>query len=189
MVRMNNSSLTVARPTDQTINLRAKLSREIIKSNPGLGSKALEMAEVLANSGISRALASMIVSAVYDPANRGLGQTTKAHWFVGALKASSYGNRLEYIGSNKNALQRFVAEMEDIDNSREALGTYCSFSFADMFLLAEAGVGESEAMAAMADLDALGKSQFQSKRILMLSARAVQSGQVSTLQCAIDQIL
>lgn len=173
----------------QVSDLRVKLSRQILKANPGLVAAANDMADVLAASGISRALAAMIVSAVYNPIHQGTGQTTKSHWFVAALNTSSYADRLQYIGSNKNALQRFVAEMEEIDNSREALSTYCSFSFADMFLLSEAGVSESEAMAAMADIESLGKSTAQAKRILMLAARAVQQRQVSTINCAIDQLV
>lgn len=173
----------------QALGLGERLSREILKQNPGLGIKAQEMAKVIADSGISRALSAMIVSAVYAPENKGRGQTTKSHWFVEALKSSSYKDRLEYIGRNKNAMQRFVAEMDAIDDSREALSTYCTFSFSDCFLLSQAGIGESEAMATMSDIEGFGKTTYQARRILMLAARAVINKDCATVGGAVEQLL
>lgn len=174
--------------TKQASDLQKKLHSQILKANPGLGDKASEMADILAESGISRALSLMIVSAVYSPDNAGRGQTTKSHWFVSALKTSSYGNRLNYIGSNKNALQRFVAEMGEIDDSRESLSTYCGFSFADCFLLSEAGISEAEAMAIMADCEADGKTTHQARRILMKAARSVIDKQCATVSGAVEML-
>lgn len=181
---MKPKTLTLTKPADPV----ARLSSQILKACPGLGKKADEMAGVLAESGISRALGNMIVSAVYSPDHAGRGQATKSHWFVAALKTSSYGNRLEYIGSNKNALQRFVAEMSEIDDSREALSTYCAFSFADCFLLSEAGIGESEATAIMADCEADGKTTFQARRILMKAARCVINKECATVEGAVQML-
>ena len=182
---MSTSNLQITKPTVDPVTL---LSRQILKANPGLAGKAEEAAKVLSDSGISRALGNMIVSAVYSPDNGGRGQATKSHWFIEALKTSSYGNRLDYIGSNKSALQRFVAEMSAIDDSREALASYCSFSFADCFLLAEAGVGESEASAIMSDCESDGKTTYQAKRILMKAARAVISKECATVECAVQML-
>ena len=172
--------------TLQTTNAEEKLTRQILKTNKGLGSMAAEAAKVLADSGISNALSTMIVSAVYDPVNNGRGQSTKSHWFVEALKTSSYGSRLEYIGKNKNALQRFVADMEMINESRDALSTYCSFSFADCFYLSECGILESEAMSLMSELESSCKTTFQAKRILMKAARMVLEEKCATINSAIE---
>lgn len=161
------------------------IESQILKLCPGLGAAAQASADVIANSGVSRALATMIVTAVYTP-GLGTGQSTKSHWFVDALKSSSYGNRLAYFGSNKNALERFVSEMDAVDNCRETLKSYCSFSFADCFYLSECGIGESEAAAIMADLESDGKTAFQAKRILMKSAKMVLSGECATINSAIE---
>jgi hypothetical protein len=101
--------------------IERKYVKQILRADPGVGEKSLAIAESLADSGFTPAAAAMIIQSVYSSEialNRGRG--TRIKWFT-QMVHNRYGSRLDKIKSDYKAMRAFLADIEEINEMRDAL--------------------------------------------------------------------
>lgn len=169
--------------------LERRLAARILKLNPGLGEKSLEIANTLSDSGLSAAAASTLMLAVYSPSDEsGRGQGTRMRWFMESVRRR-YDYRLDKIRNDPKAFKIFVAEMEEVVEMRDILnGEDISMSFEAAFLLWELGLNADAVLGIIQEeCDGMQKPSIIAKHIVR-AAQAVKSGHFMELETAIKEM-
>lgn len=167
--------------------LERRLAARILKLNPGMGEKSLEIANALCDSGITAAAASTLLQAVYSPTDElGRGQGTRMRWFVEAIRRR-YDYKIDKIRNDPKAFKTFIAEMEEVVEMRDTLkGEDVSVSFEAAFLLWELGLDADSILGIVqSECDGLNTPSIVAKHIVQ-AAQAVKSGFFMELETAIQ---
>jgi len=170
--------------------LERKYIHHILRSDPGMGEKSIQIANSLADSGLPVAACAMILQAVFVPATtsqqRG-AQGTRLRWFVEAIQ-NRYQNRMDKIRHDYRAFRSFVSDMEEVTEMRDELnGNGYSISFQGAFLLWE--VGEcADSIQRMVDdyLPHLAQFKGSAMKRLVEAAMQVQNGVFSEMGSALE---
>lgn len=173
----------------QQTAIERKLAGRILKLNPGIGEKSIELANSLCDSTLAPGMAAAIISAVYSPSDAGgRGQGTRIKWFVDAIN-QRYGSRLDKIKSSIPYFRTFIAEMEEMTDLRDTLnGEGYGASFQSTFLLWEVGLNSAEAMRILEALADCASYKSSALRILVKAAQIVKSGGTSSIEAAISEL-
>jgi hypothetical protein len=167
------------------VALARKLTRNLIRLNPGLGEAAQHQADLLADCALSPTQALMVIEAIYSPTvTAGHGQSTKTKWMVQALR-ERYADRLEKIASNSALFLGFLADLEEVVEERERVNsTDISFSFHEMFLCDEIGLCADEINRILSTQDC---KPITAKKRLMTAVELVKAGHCATVEGALCQ--
>lgn len=184
-----NANQSLEQGAAPRLALEKRIAKTMLQLHPGLGPVAQEQAALLAESGLSPVQCAQIVEAVYAPAGSGptagLGQTQRAKWMVQALR-ERYASRLERCANNTVLFRQLVADLEKINENRDTVnGEGVGFSFHDIFLLDEIGLGADAILGMMQDIGV--RSRLSAKMRLMEAARRVKAGQFATIEGALFQ--
>lgn len=169
--------------------LERRLASRILKLNPGLGDKSMQMATALTDSGIGPAAAAMLIMAVYSPTDeRGRGQATRAKWFVEAMRRR-YDYKIQKIRTDPAQFRIFIAEMEEVVEMRDTLkGEDVNISFESAFMLWELGLNADSVLGLIQnECDGITLQSVATKHIIR-AAQMVQAGYFMELETAIKEM-
>lgn len=172
----------------QKTSLERRYIKQILKSDPGIGDKCVEIARSLADSGFTPAAASMILQSVYSPAVAGgNGQASRIRWFTEAIQ-TRYASRLDRIKTDYKAFRSFLSDMEEVTEMRDTLnGNGFTFTFHQSFLMWELGEDANSIMGMVYDLQEKGvMSTVAIVARIVKAALEVQRGTFSEVRTAVE---
>lgn len=169
-------------------SLEKKIAKRLLALNPGMGAKAGEVAMTLADSGLGPIASSLVIAAIYGPSDAGgRGQTTRAKWFVDAVR-SRYSTRLDAMRRDTKQLQTFIFEMEEMTDMRDTLkGEGFGISFNVAFLLSEIGMDSESACTLMDSVSSRVKYKGTAVAIVTKAAQYVKAGNFSNIETAVEE--
>jgi len=172
--------------TTQSSALQKKYCKALLKTSPGLGVKAGEIADTLADSGLPSTLAVALLQTAYSPTvANGSGQSTRLKWFSQAL-IHRYGDRLEKARDNIGYLRIILGELEEIVDMREKVNEMDSgISFEVSFLLSGLGY-TAESIGEMVDSMRCSRGLALSR--IKKAAMMVESGEACTVEGALEHL-
>jgi len=186
-ISMNAQKLLPQISTQTAIERR--LAARVLKLNPGLGEKSLEIANSLADSGITTAAAVMLLQAVYSPTDPiGRGQGTRAKWFVETVRRR-YSYKLDKIRNDPKYFRTFVSDMEEVVEMRDILnGEGIVITFESAFLLWELGLNADSVMSIIQEVCDFAGYPRLAAQMVVKAARAVKAGHFMELETAIESM-
>ncbi len=169
--------------------LERKLANRLLAMNPGLGPKSLEIANALADSGLSPSAASMLMLSVYATGDvAGRGQGTRLRWFMEAVQ-NRYSHKLDKIRNDPAAFRIFVADIEEVNEMRDTLnGEGITVSFQNAFLLWELGLNADTVMSTVADVCQHVPTPSLAAKFVVRAALMVKNKVCVSLESAINEM-
>lgn len=173
-----------------TSKLQTRLANKIMASHAGIGDKSLEIAQSLVELGLSPAMSSMLLDAVYRPTDAlGRGQATRWKWFNAAVQRR-YRDRLEKIRTNVLSFRNFLAEIDEFVDMRDTFkGEDYSFSYEQCFEFHELNLDAEHCLGILTNLTSAGYSKFQARFFLLSAVNSVKNRRCSDIQSAIESII
>jgi hypothetical protein len=156
-----------------------------LKIDPGLGKKSQAMAEALIDSGLPPSMSILLIQSVCNlvatSPERNYGSRMK--WFVAAMQ-NSYRHEIDKASNNIAYFKRLVVVMEDVTEIKDTLcGEGANISFQEAFILHRLGYNSDTLMALCDDI---GPPLRRAARSIVKAAMAVESGNATTIEAALD---